>query len=60
MKKSGDLLIDFQKKKKGKRKKLQESSMVFKKSKKAQRFLPLSKTIICCTTDLQTSDKSIY
>ena len=36
--------------------------MVFKKSKKAQRFLhlSLSKTIICCTTDLQTSDKSIY
>ena len=34
--------------------------MVFKKSKKAQRFLPLSKTIICCITDLQTSDKSIY
>ena len=34
--------------------------MAFKKYKKAQRFLHLSKTIICFTTDLQTSDKSIY
>ena len=43
MRKLGDLLIAFQK----------------KKSKKAQWFLHLNKTFIGFTTDLHTSDKSI-
>ena len=65
MRKSGDLLIDFQNKNTQKKKEKEknsrnESSMAFKKYKKAQRFLHLSMTIICFTTDLQTSDKSIY
>ena len=64
MRKSETCLLNFKtkthKKKEKEKNSRNESSMAFKKYKKAQRFLHLSMTIICFATDLQTSDKSIY
>lgn len=59
MRKSETCLLNFKtkthKKKEKEKNSRNESSMAFKKHKKAQSFLHLSKTIICFTTDLYWS-----
>ena len=58
MRKSGDLLIAFQKKKRKKERKKKENKIEKVKMQESWVFLNLSKTFIGFTSDLHTRDKS--